>query len=263
VIVVDARDDDGNYLNGLDLDAAITYPNADEPFLPEFRQVAPGRYEAVFEPTEEGAYFIGVVGRTEEDAPVQATVRQNIGWVLSYSDEYRVSQPDPANLRRIARVTGGTGLDNQPKSAFVHDLDQEEAALPMWPYLVVLAALLLIADIAVRRLVINRSDLEKAREAVLGRFRRMPSTYDDTVASERMSGLKAAKQRAGATIESDAAATVATPTAPQPRARPSTAGKSSGPSSAPPPSRQPQGSAPPVDGSVASRLLKKKRERSD
>jgi hypothetical protein len=268
VVIVDARDTDGNYLNGLDLDVAVTYPNDNGSISPEFRQVAPGRYEAVFDPTEEGAYFIGIVGRTEEDAPVQATVRQNIGWVLSYSDEYRVSQPNPAVLRRIAQRTNGGELDTQPKSAFAHNLDQEEAALPMWPYLVVLAAFLLIADIAVRRLVINKSDLERGREAVLGRFRRKPSTYDDTVASERMSGLKAAKQRAGATIETDVVGSVATPTAVQPRPRsastakkPTPAAPSSSPSSKSQP--QPQAAAPPADGSVASRLLQKKRERSD
>lgn len=269
VVVVDARDDDGNYLNGLDLDVAVTYPNGGEPVLPEFRQVAPGRYEAIFEPTEEGAYFIGIVGRTEEDAPVQATVRQNIGWVLSYSDEYRVSQPNPANLRRISNKTNGGQLERQPDSAFVHNLDQEEAALPMWPYLVALAGFLLIADIAVRRLVINRSDLEKARETVAGVFRRKASTYDETLASERLSGLMAAKQRAGATVDVESGGTVATSSAPsmsKPPSRPSpTPHATQKPSTpAPTPSKpRPQPISPPADGSVASRLLKKKRDRGD
>lgn len=263
VVVVDARDNDGDYLNGLDLDVAVTYPNNDQSISPEFRQVAPGRYEAIFEPTQEGAYFIGIVGQTEEGAPVQATVRQNIGWVLSYSDEYRINQPDPAALRRIARITSGGELDSDPKSAFVHNLNQEEAALPMWPYLVTLAAFLLIADIAVRRLVINRSDLERAREVVLGRFRRQPSTYDETVASERLSGLKAAKQRAGATIETEVAGTVAAPTATQPQSRSASTTQRTPVVASTKSKPKPKPTAPPADGSVASRLLKKKRERSD
>ncbi|MFN8371574.1 MAG: VWA domain-containing protein [Anaerolineae bacterium] len=53
-VIVDARDDNGEFLNGLALQASVVSPNpADDGALINLQQVAPGRYEAVFTPNSE------------------------------------------------------------------------------------------------------------------------------------------------------------------------------------------------------------------
>ncbi len=254
VLVVDARDLDGNYLNALDLEAAIVYPDR-EAVTPPLQQVAPGRYEALFEPNQEGAYYIRVFGSTREGAPIEATVAQNTGWVLSYSREYSVSEPDTRFLQQIAGVTGGATLGANPARAFVHNLDHEEAALPVWPYLLAMAAVLLIFDIAVRRLVINKSDLQRLREAI---FRPREGDYEESETSARLGDLKQAKQRATVAASSSDDGEATPPPTPQPRQP-----KPSAPAEKPAPRRRTKPVQPKEkDGTVASQLLKKKRERS-
>ena len=255
VLVVDARDENGNYLNALELDSAVVFPDR-ESFTPEFHQVAPGRYEAEFEPTIEGAYFIGISGHTGEDALSEATVRQNTGWVLSYSSEYSVSEPNTRFLREISDLTGGTSLAGNTAAPFIHNLTQKDAALPLWPYLLAFAACLLILDIAVRRLVVNASDLQRLREFTFGLIGRRGDTYEETEVSGRMSDLMRAKRRA-AVAEGDA------PQAPIP-VSPIRQSSSDDPPKAKP-RRQPKTSSkkPEPTGATASQLLKKKRERSE
>lgn len=247
VLIVDARDNEGNYLNALNLNASVVFPDR-ESVSPRFRQVAPGRYEATFQPDQEGAYFINVYGNTMEGAAVRASVAERTGWVLSYSSEYRVNEPNVRFLRQLANETGGGSLAGEPAAAFEHNLDQEEAAMPLWPYLMGFAAFLLLVDIGIRRLVIRRSDLQRLREVVFGK---RELDYETTETSERMTGLMGAKQRAGAALRTSQEAE--TPQEPKP---PDT--------SKPPRVRKRQAQAPSQqpESSVTSRLLQKKRERS-
>jgi uncharacterized membrane protein len=202
VLVADVRDNRGDYLNGLHLDAAIVGTGLETTRL-SLRQVAPGRYETVFTPEKEGAYFITVAGSTPDGTGVQAqqSVMQTTGWVLSYSAEYRADtfdagQDDPVNLlKRIARITGGTSLQDHPTNAFLHNLDQEQAAQPIWPYFILAALILLPFDVAIRRLVITHTDLERARAALTAPFRPQPADLSE-VSSVRLERLRGAKDRA-------------------------------------------------------------------
>lgn len=159
-VVVDAISEDGTYLNGLDLDANVVSPDLATTTI-DLQQVAPGRYEGTFEPGEEGAYFVRVAGADpgEGDAAQQA-IAQTSGWVLAYSPEYRSLEGDPEYLSYITGLTGGSVLES-PEGIFAHNLDVEATTQPVWPWLVMAATLLLPFDIAVRRLVITRTDLEK------------------------------------------------------------------------------------------------------
>ncbi len=259
VVVVDARDDAGNYLNQLDLDTAIIYPDRTTQ-SPTFRQVAPGRYEAAFQPNQEGSYFIRVYGTTPEDAPIEATVAQNTGWVLSYSQEYSVSEPAPQFLQDIAVTTGGGSLAGNPANAFVHNLNQAEAALPLYPYLLALAAFLLILDIAVRRLVINRSDVERLRAWAAGLVGRSPSTYEGTDKEQRISDLMRAKQRASGEPQPQTAVPTVPSAAPVSKPAATNPPPSAGPVQRPARQTNTRGEA---SATTASSLLKKKRERDD
>ncbi len=166
VLIVDARDNAGDFLNGLLLDAGIVSPDL-EPQLLQLYQVAPGRYEAVFEPGEEGAYFIRVAGAPAAGGapPANVNVAQTTGWVLTYSPEYRPPEGglDLALLNDLANLTGGGSLAGRPAAAFDHNLVAASAATPLWPWLLLLATILLPLDVGLRRLIITASDWRKLR----------------------------------------------------------------------------------------------------
>src|SRR5690606_30845600 len=114
-VIVDARDSRGGYLNGLQLEAAVINSQLERLSVP-LQQTAPGRYEATFSPSQEGAYFVTVAGSAPapDAAGAPGTVVQTAGWVLSYSDEYRLDAADVSEplalLESIARTTGGRSL---------------------------------------------------------------------------------------------------------------------------------------------------------
>jgi Ca-activated chloride channel family protein len=251
VLVVDARDNRGDFLNALELNAAIVLPQSDfgerETINTQLKQVAPGQYETVFEPTQDGAHFIHIAGATREGATIDASIAESAGWVLSYSNEYRPRETDEAFLRKIAGITSGGLLSENPTAAFEHNLQTEEAAFDLWPYLLGLAAILLVLDIGVRRVVINRSDILRARErmsTVLAGGQR----YEETETSTVLSGLKQAKQRASQPGEVDSVNI-------RQREFKMTGGRAPKAKPTPPP-----GASEQEEGTLASRLLKKRRD---
>jgi uncharacterized membrane protein len=183
-LVVDARDADGNFLNGLNLHSSLLSPDRDaaQPSTSlTLQQVAPGRYEATFDPTSEGAYLLTL---TDD----QQTIKQTAGWVMSYSPEYRPQ--GMSVLPEIAELTGGKTLADDPAAVFTHDLVAQASLTPIAPLLLLIALLLLPFDVAVRRLLVTRTDLARLRSALLrgAEVAREPS--------ERLSSLMGAKARA-------------------------------------------------------------------
>lgn len=191
-VIIDARDDAGQFLNGLSMQASVINPaqGALNTLLP-LRQVAPGRYEALFTPQREGAYFLGVSGQgTVNDQTFE--VSQRAGWVMSYSSEYNILNRgvDLNLLRDMAALTNGRDMRENPSLPFTHNLIAQNARTPLWPWLLLFALLLLPFDIGVRRLIITLSDLRRARMAIFGR---VPAMAEGP--SERLSALIGAKER--------------------------------------------------------------------
>lgn len=199
-LVVEARDDDGAFLNGLDLQAAVVDPQLEAATL-HLRQVAPGRYEALFTPNQEGAYFLGVNG-TGEVGGETLQLSQTSGWVMSYSPEYDIQErgADVDLLGDIAALTNGIDMGEDPALAFRHNLVARSASAPIWPYLLLAALILLPFDIAVRRLIITMSDLQRLRMALFGRVPALAAGP-----SERLSELMSAKERGRQRAEESAA----------------------------------------------------------
>ena len=185
-IVVDARDDDGAFLDGLSLSSAVLNPAGGSRRIP-LRQVAPGRYEASFAPQNEGAYFLTINGEAAEGGEQLSDLH---GWVRSYSPEYQPQPRDDRLLAQIAEISGGQNLAERPEAVFAHDLGVEMAATDIWERLVLLALLLLPLDIAVRRLIITGSDLQRLRAFVAG------GQHDSR--SQRMQALFSARGRSRA-----------------------------------------------------------------
>ena len=189
-IVVDARDDDGGFLDGLSLNSAVLNPAGDSLRIP-LQQTAPGRYESSFMPQNEGAYFLTISGQAQLESGEQS-LNDLKGWVMSYSPEYIPRPHDEGLLAEIAQITGGKNLAEEPEAVFAHDLGEELAATDIWERLILLALLLLPLDIAVRRLIITRSDLQRLRDYLAGRGR-------DEGRSQRMQALFSARGRSRTT----------------------------------------------------------------
>jgi uncharacterized membrane protein len=266
-LVVDARNDQGSYLNGLKLTAAVVDPKLGGQQI-TLDQVAPGRYEAAFTPGQEGSYFIRVGGGVEGVAG--ATVGQTLGWVLSYSPEYQLRETNTNLLVTVARITGGSVLLERPEAAFERNLKQQNASTPIWPYLLLITLLLLPLDIGIRRLVVTRSDWVKLgawlRER-LGIREQVAATAGATVQSERISQLMNVKERVKTSQELGSISTPDLPRmdAPAPKAS-LTASDSPRPvtPTAKPDSPAPveNKSTPPgtTGSSLASRLVEKKKK---
>ncbi len=190
-VVVDARDDEGGFLDGLQLSSALLNPAGESLRLP-LRQTAPGLYEADFAPQNEGAYFVTVSGEASLETGA-ARLSDLKGWVMSYSPEYLPRPRDESALAELAEITGGRSLAEAPADVFAHNLGERQAATDIWESLLLLALLLLPLDVALRRLIITRGDLRRLR-AYMGGGR-------DATRSRQMQALFRARGRGRAATD--------------------------------------------------------------
>jgi len=235
-ISVDAQTDTGAYLNDLTVQANVVGPDGETQSV-TLRQVGPGRYAGDFLPTTEGAYLVRVVGTTE--GATEPALSDLNGWVLAYSPEYQVIVPPeqtdaaPANvqfLMRLAAATGGENVSADSARLFVHDLPAPPSARQsIWPWLLLVAVLLLPCDIAIRRLSIGRYELKRAQERLRGLIHTVQKGREPVLEPARASQLDAlrrAKDRAGEAVapppivagpRPDAQTGAAPPVGPQPK----------------------------------------------
>jgi uncharacterized membrane protein len=257
VLIVEARDDQGAFLNGLTLNGSVVDPMLGGQNI-TLRQVAPGRYEAEFDANREGAYFIRVAGA--QGSADGIGVAQTTGWVLSYSPEYRLRETDTALLETIAELTGGRNIADSTERAFRREAVEARGAASLAPWLLLIALLLLPFDIAVRRVVITPTDLQKLRAWLQKRLGlRIGDAQAAQVQSARIAALKGAKVRATSSASAVSSgdsrpAAASEPSAPQAAA----ASAPSVPKEASRPPAVPQ--SPAQSGALAARLAEKRRQ---
>jgi uncharacterized membrane protein len=160
-LVVDVRDEQDRPLVGASLKAFVSPPRAGaEPPQVTFTRAGPGRFEASFPATDAGAYFVNVrVMRDGRDID-----GRRVGVTVPYSPEFADLEPNPALLRHLAELTGGevyaeddAELANVARdgTVFRPAPTTVKAILPFWFGLVLVAGVLLVCDIAARRLAID------------------------------------------------------------------------------------------------------------
>jgi uncharacterized membrane protein len=152
------------------------------------RQVGPGAYQGRLESPPPGTYLVQIAGTADDRAVVQEVA----GLVVPYSAEYRSNQGNAALLSELAALTDGHTL-SAGAEAFAplqgNVTRAQEIGLP----LLILALLLLPLDIALRRVMLRRSDLGSFGALLPQRAAApsAPSPVDTTL--NRLAG---AKQRA-------------------------------------------------------------------
>jgi len=148
------------YLNFLPTSALVVDPHGADHRI-TLPQVAPGRYAATMPVEDDGVYTVQVM-QTNADSTVAS---QSSGFVVPYSPEYRAAGVDQHFLEGLAARTGGRLL-HDPEEAFDHDLPAVGAPRPLWPYLLVAAALLFVADVGLRRVRLSSAEARVAYRSV-------------------------------------------------------------------------------------------------
>lgn len=266
-VVVDAVTPEGEPRNGLTLTGRVAGPGEGQSLRME--QTGPGRYEGRFAAPDRGQYLVSLMQPAEAGKAPRLTVA---GAAVPYSPELRNLDTDTSLLLSLAARTGGqawpalgSGLTKETLAGFfrpsktAHTTPQE-----LWPYLLLLGALLLPVDVGLRRLVASREEVAGAAAALvapltarfLGRRKRR-DRGDETTGRLLAAKAKARTQKPGsepAPAPEAPPAVAPTPTAtwtkaPPVLSRPATP-------AAPPPAAPP---AEPEEGSNTSRLLAAKR----
>lgn len=200
VVNMTAIGKDGLPLNFLNGQVNLVDPALDSHTLP-LKQIGPGEYQ-VRHPVEQPGVYLLRVGVNQGDQSLGQVTR---GVVVPYSPEYLTSGADRGLLEDLARRTGGGELLD-PLSAFVHNLPAADLAREIWRPLLLLAAILFPLDVAVRRLAISRSDLQKARAWITERLtpqRRRSTTDQPQLLGRLYEARQRARQRPGSEEKSE------------------------------------------------------------
>jgi len=252
------------FLNGLSFQANILAPDGVTQTI-TLKQTAPGKYEGNFSPGSQGAYLIHLSGERNDPAePNQNPVLINEihGWVLDYSPEYLQVQPDPDQLARLVLAASGKLASSDPERTFEHTLKAPRASRPAWRWLLLMAAMLLPLDIAVRRLTVTRRDIERLAAHLQQRLRPSQDFLETSPRQEKIENLLKVKERARLREKLPQLHEPA-PQVPSPAARPIESPKQAGETSEHPASPS---SPPPPPGSsqsTAAALLAKKKARKN
>ena len=201
---VDVLDRNDRFVNGLKLEASVAEPSGSGRRV-ALEQVAPGRYHGEFPVPGPGRYIITYTGRAG-DAAIGAST---FGLAVPYSSEYLDLGADRRLLHEIAGLTGGRMLDLSGAGLAAVTTPPPEARGPLarvwWPFLLA-ALVLLVAEVAVRRVVLPDAWLQRwARWRGTREEREAPEAeYEElraTIARERARNLAAMPD--GAALNAD------------------------------------------------------------
>lgn len=148
-VTLDAVQVNGKYLNDASTALTVIEPGGGERKL-NLTQTAPGRYVGEFPAARSGTYHLSMTQQTKNNELTQ----QSRGLVVNYDDELRIRPTDDAWLESVARASGGQ-FRPDPASVFAPDERTASRPVPLWPYLLMLAAVVFLLDVALRRIDID------------------------------------------------------------------------------------------------------------
>ncbi|HLH52646.1 MAG TPA: VWA domain-containing protein, partial [Verrucomicrobiae bacterium] len=255
LINVEAVDEQGNYRNFLNLQAAVVSPKGERQTV-RLEQTGPGHYEARFATKQVGAYLLNLMDI--KDGQLRGS--QVVGASVNYSPEFNATEPNINLLRRLAESGGGKILEPSVLSLnpFSHDRRKTYQPKDLWESLLKLAIVLFTLDVAVRRIQIDREEWEKLRRRLFF----WQHTPRNAAAEESLSALLARREqvRSTRTAAAETRPELFQPKTPVTEVQAGPEAPSGPPqvggSSTPPPPAAPEEPAP---ASTTSRLLEAKR----
>lgn len=163
-LALEALNPDGTYRHYLEPRATLLLPDGNV-LQATMNEIEPGLYRASFPAGQPGEY-VATVQAGESRVLAAAS--------LPYSAEYREAGANLALLFELSALTGGHMLSFSD-SAWDLPTGRTPAGLPLAPYLVLLGALVFLADLAARYLTAAaRARLGRAARVVLDRMDKFP-----------------------------------------------------------------------------------------
>ena len=150
-LAIDALSENGAFLNELDSDISLIGPDLKKKNL-AISQTAPGKYELEFPTKEIGPYFLNIMQKQAGDI----VNTQVTGTVVSYPEEYLVSNANEPLLTQLSTVSGGK-YSITAEDAFRPPENPVVLRIHLWRPLLIAALFLLLIDIALRRIDMRRS----------------------------------------------------------------------------------------------------------
>ena len=134
---------------------AIVYDEEGNPKEVELDPKKPGVYEAQVDTKDTGIYTINV--QQKDKGEIVSSI--NTAAIMQYSLEYRF-YPENTLLDEFAASTGGIFIEN-PEEVFKYSPEYVKARFNLWIPLLIIAALLFLYDIAVRRFHLSFAFVDK------------------------------------------------------------------------------------------------------
>jgi hypothetical protein len=148
VLHVDSERSDGTFADLQDTRATIVPPDGSAREV-TLLQSGPGTYERTLNVDQAGVYRV-LVSQRDGDA---VTHEETVGFAVpSVGPELRTVGSNLALLDQLAQTTGGRVLTDPADVARSFETLNAEHRVPIWPWLIGLAALLIPLDVAARRL---------------------------------------------------------------------------------------------------------------
>jgi uncharacterized membrane protein len=216
LLIVEAATREGERLPFVNFQGRLASPEGRSDQDIVLREIGPGRYEGRVRTEGAGTYIASLryrVPRGDGGAPLEGSVSAAIN--RPFADEYRTLKDNVALLDQVRDKTRGVTLPQDPTNA---DLWNREgltfpvSARPIWLLVSALAIGLFLVDVAVRRVRID--------VVAIGRALRRATGAGVTKQTE-LAGLRAAKDKAKASIKTRAE--TLTPIPPPPMADPTVA----------------------------------------
>lgn len=160
IVDLEAVDTDNQMMNFMQSKAVVISPSGDA--IPiSLHQTGPGRYHAEFDAVETGAWLVNIAF---QDADGELTGRIPTAVTVPYPKEYATTSHNASLLHQLARQTGGRVLTFEDME-FVDLFDDSTISQPvspqsMWDLLAIIAAGMLILDVAIRRLWIDKQSVQ-------------------------------------------------------------------------------------------------------
>jgi hypothetical protein len=149
-LVVDALSPEKAFMNYLNLKTKIMFPSEATKTL-SLEQIAPGRYQSDFPAEEIGQYYFTLYSEEiDETGPPRV-----FGYGIPYTDEFRDVGVNQTLLKRLADLTHGKVLSitDVPDDLFSSSSESRTREKSLWPYLALAFLILLLADVAIRKLI--------------------------------------------------------------------------------------------------------------
>ncbi len=149
--LVDVTDPENRFINALDLKLNILFPDKSKANVAvALEQISPGQYKTTFPVEETGEYYLNLYEEQNE----QILNSQTFGYGIPYTNEFQNLKINTALLQSLAKNTNGRLLtpEDDLASLFTAKSNETEYGIKLWPYFLIASILLLIVDVAVRKL---------------------------------------------------------------------------------------------------------------